>query len=117
MTSNHTILVKSALEFLAINKFFTWENNTGALKTEDRFVRFGQPGSADILGCLPDGRMLGAEAKTGSGKQRKNQKIFQSQLEKNNGLYVLFYSVAELQQKLIEAGYSCQIPTNHTHPE
>lgn len=108
--SKHSHLVRSALEYFSINNIFAWENNTGALKADDRFIRFGQPGSSDILGCLPDGRFLAAEAKVAPDKQSKNQLTFEKQIVKNQGLYILFYDVADLHHYIRRAGYSVQIP-------
>ena len=54
----------------------SWRNNVGAVKRENRFVRFGKEGQSDIIGFLTDGRFLAIEAKRGSGG-----KLTQKQLE------------------------------------
>lgn len=65
-----------------------WRNNTGAFKADDRFVRFGQPGSPDILGCYK-GVAIGIECKSTIGKQSGSQKMWQSRWERAGGLYFM----------------------------
>jgi hypothetical protein len=40
---------KAILQYLAARRILAWRMNTGAVKTETRFFRFGSPGMADIL--------------------------------------------------------------------
>lgn len=70
---SETALMKSILGALQLRykkKAFFWRNNSGATKTESGgFVRFGSPGSPDILGILsPGGRLVALEVKTPKGK-------------------------------------------------
>ena len=53
-----------------------WRNNTGAVRLDKRFIRFGAVGSSDILGILNDGRLLAIEVKSAKGKLTKYQKDF-----------------------------------------
>lgn len=99
----HTALVRAALEELAVQGYTAWAQNTGAFKTASGgFVKFGKVGGGDIMGILPPhGRHFEAEAKTGSGKQSKNQKLHQEfVVERNGGIYILFRSVDELMSEL-----------------
>lgn len=68
-----------------------WRNNTGALRDPTgRLIRFGLPGSADILGLIgPEGRFLAIECKTQRGRQTEQQRKFQAMVERHGGLYVL----------------------------
>lgn len=50
--------------------------NSGAAKIGNRFVRFGWPGCPDVLGQLKDGRLIGVEVKSPTGKLRPEQTIF-----------------------------------------
>jgi hypothetical protein len=50
--------------------------NSGAARVGQRFIRFGWPGCADILGQLRDGRFLAVEVKAPKGKLRDEQRIF-----------------------------------------
>lgn len=99
---SETKVVSTCLDWLAKNRIMAWRNNTGALKVGDRYVSFGSKGSSDIVGLLPSGRLLAVECKFGKGRQSPDQKIFQKMIEKNNGLYILVYSVDELERYLVE---------------
>lgn len=121
----HTALVREALQELALQGYTAWANQTGALKTESGgFLKFGKVGSADIfcifpvyLGNKKYGIHAEFEAKTGSGKQSKNQKLHQKfVVERNGGIYILFHSVEELMERLKTAGPPYLADTPHTPP-
>ncbi len=95
----HTILVREALQELALQGYTAWPVNTGATKTDSGgFIKFGKTGAADISCILPIqfmGKIFGVhcefEAKTGSAVQRKNQKLHQKfVVERNGGIYIVF---------------------------
>ena len=88
-------LQSSILEWLDLHKIFSWRNNTGALKTENRFVKFGYKGSPDII-CVYNGQFIGIECKSPKGKQSDNQEIFQDKLEKAGGVYLLVKNIDEV---------------------
>jgi hypothetical protein len=85
----HADLVNKLL--LAVSPFgLAWSNPTGALKTDDRFIRFGLPGSSDILLVkAPDGRLVAIEAKVGRDEWRKKQRNFAAAVERAGGIYIL----------------------------
>ncbi|MEH6630183.1 MAG: VRR-NUC domain-containing protein [Halopseudomonas aestusnigri] len=84
-----------------------WRNNTGALKNQSgQLVRFGLPGSGDILGLkriviTPEmvgqiiGRFIAIETKTKTGKQRDQQERFEEMVIGHGGLYVVARSAEE----------------------
>lgn len=73
-----------------------WRNNTGALPDRSgRVIRYGLPGSPDILACYR-GRFVGIEVKTVTGKQRTAQINFQRAFEGSGGLYILARSPADV---------------------
>lgn len=98
-------IVYACLEHLALRGIFSWRNNTGAVEVEGRYIRYGLPGSPDILGILPDGKFLGVECKTPEGRQRRLQKRFQGATEENRGIYILARSSADLASALEDLGY------------
>lgn len=42
--------VKAILELLRLHRIPAWRINTGAVKIQERFIRFALPGFADIIG-------------------------------------------------------------------
>lgn len=50
--------------------------NSGAARIGARFVRFGWRGCPDVLGQLRDGRLLGVEVKSPTGRIRPEQAVF-----------------------------------------
>lgn len=66
-----------------------WRNATGTARSFDgsRVMAFGLPGSPDIVGILSNGKWLGIEIKTGSGKQNEKQNNFEAMIKKFNGHY------------------------------
>jgi len=91
----HGDLVRSIL--LAVSPLgMAWGNNTGVLRDKtDRPVRFGLPGSSDIIAIIK-GRFVGIEAKVGADRQRKNQCNFATAVRKAGGIYILARSVDDV---------------------
>lgn len=85
----HGDLVKRLM--LAVSPLgLTWSNATGAARIEGRMLRYGLPGSSDILLALkPTGRMIGIEAKVGKDAWRPKQQNFARALNAAGGLYIL----------------------------
>lgn len=96
---NHTALVKGCLHWLELHKVDAWLNNTGALRDKTgRPVRFGLPGSADILGMMaPWGRIIAIECKTGDGRLSPAQEAFRDMVRRNGGIYLVAREVTDLQ--------------------
>ena len=51
-----------------------------------RFVRFGWLGCPDVLGQLKDGRLLGVEVKSPTGKLRPEQAVFLDRVRAAGGV-------------------------------
>lgn len=93
---------KAILDYLGYKKIFHYRNNSGAFKTErGGFYRFGATGSPDIVCCVR-GRYVGIECKAPKGRQSPNQKIFQENLEKAGGLYILAKSIEDVEEGLLK---------------
>lgn len=85
------------------NSFF-WRQNTGAIKVEDRFIRFGLKGAPDIQGMI-NGRFIGVEAKrTRNGKQSVDQRRWHVRCEASGGVYILANNVDKVREGLIKHG-------------
>ena len=75
--------------------------NTGAYKPEgsDRYIRYGTPGGADIIGLTRRGQFIAVEAKTARGKLSPLQEAFRQHIEAHNGLYVVCRSLDDLEAR------------------
>lgn len=72
-----------------------WRNNVGAARAPGGgLVRFGLPGSADILGFLhPSGRFLAVEVKSATGRLSPKQQVFRRVVEAGGGLFIVARTV------------------------
>ena len=82
---------------------FGWRMNTGAVQQGDRFIRYGIKGQPDIFLIL-NGRFIGIEAKTKTGRQSADQKQWQRNCERGGGLYILARSVDDVRDVLEREG-------------
>ena len=62
-----------------------WRQNTGALKLDNRFIKFSFRGCSDYLGFLTDGRILAVECKATGKKPSPEQAAFLANVEKAGG--------------------------------
>ncbi len=80
-----------------VNTMGVFDQRGGFYRKVSKFVK---PGTPDIL-CCYFGLFLGFEVKSPTGRQSKEQKVFEEQLkEKANGLYFLVRSVKEVEDTL-----------------
>ena len=100
---SETDLVRGCLEVLNMHGIMAWRNNTGALRTGKRFIRFGAAGSPDII-AIRDGRFIGIECKLPGRKQSTSQIMFETGIRAAGGEYWLIYGVDELAERLVERG-------------
>lgn len=102
-------ILASIMEYLAVRKVLAFRMNTGAVKTENRFFRFGTPGMADILAFphLPDHDLTPPyvvikptwlECKTAKGKQSEAQKSFQALVESHGHTYAVVRSIEDVER-------------------
>lgn len=97
---SETDLVRACLQYLEIKHIDHWRNNTGAIKTEKTFIRFGAVGSPDIFAFVND-KLVGIECKFGKNKQSDGQIQFEKMMKKNKQDYWLIYDIQELIIKLL----------------
>lgn len=91
-------LISDALNVLEEMGIWAWRNNKGMV---GGYVRYGGPrGASDILGILPDGRFLAAEAKMPGNKPSADQREFIDKVNKQGGVGFVFYSTEEMVQCL-----------------
>jgi len=102
MTPEGRVKAKLLLRIGRNRRLMVWNNPTGVGRSMDgeRVIRFGCPGSGDILGVeavliTPEmvgtviGRALSIETKAKRGQQRIQQKRFQARFTEVGGLYLI----------------------------
>ena len=108
-------IVQACLEFLHYAGVTAWRNNSGAVKYKNqsgasRFLRYGKVGSADIIGWMPDGRFLGVECKTPTGRLSEAQKVWLAELKKAGGVAIVARSVGDLVDAMAAEGIGVARP-------
>lgn len=106
----HGDLVNDILVELSNLGALAWSNQTGqgwagkhigrnklgqTVIANARPVRFGLPGSTDILACIK-ARMVVVEVKTGTGRLQQNQKDFRTAAAKAGALHIEARSVDDV---------------------
>lgn len=74
--------------------------NTGAIRVEGRFVRFGWRGAADIVGQLVTGQFLAVEVKGPDGRLRPEQREFLRMVRDNGGCAMVARSCIDVHRVL-----------------
>lgn len=91
---------KSILDYLRTRQYHCWRNNTGMHRAmygdKERFVRFGQVGSGDILGMTRAGRFFSIEVKRPGKKPTSEQLDFIKKVHENNGLAFVASSIDDV---------------------
>ncbi len=70
--------------------------NTGAIRVEGRFVRFGWRGAADIVGQLVTGQFLACEVKSKDGRLRPEQRAFLELVRQHGGVAIVAKSCRDV---------------------
>ena len=94
----------ACLQYLAACPQVAWAErmNSGAVKIpvpggKDRFIRYGFPGCADIIGQLKDGRFLAIEVKSRTGRATEAQDAFLKRVATSGWVSGIVRSTAQLQ--------------------
>jgi hypothetical protein len=93
-------IVKECLEWLTTNGYYCWRNNSGAVRSGGRMVRYGKIGSSDILGIMPDGRFMAIECKVKGGRCTSDQVNFIVAIHERGGFVRIVHSLEELIQEV-----------------
>ena len=80
--------LREVLKALRAHPAVSWceRQNTGCAKVDGRFIRFGWPGCPDVLGQLTDGRLLGVEVKSRTGRPSPEQTLFLARINSAGGV-------------------------------
>jgi len=92
---------KQILDYLTLKGFYAWKNPTIGLFDTKR-GKFRKPnnkylisGVSDII-AIKQGKVYFIEVKTDKGRQTPNQKLFESNIDVNGGVYILARSIEDL---------------------
>jgi len=96
MTESEVMLEISA--YIRVKGLMIYRTNTGRRGG----VSYGIKGSGDFTGLLPSGQYIAIEAKGEGGKQSQDQKNFQERVLKNNGIYILAFSLEDIKNGLTD---------------
>ena len=103
-------VLDAVMQYLAAKKIFAMRMNSGAMKIDNRFLRFGSPGMADILAFVKAGDAAAdcwdrwmvvpywIEVKAPKGKQSEAQKAFQKVVEEEDHRYILARGIEDLER-------------------
>jgi len=94
-------LQKACLEFLKLKGCLAWRNNTGAVKSDKRFIRYGHPGSGDVFAVVPPhGRFLSIECKAGKNKPTAKQVEWANEVRTFGGVAIVAYTLDDVHDAL-----------------
>jgi hypothetical protein len=94
------------LHWLNISGFYAWKNQSVGIfdPVKKIYRRSNNPyhikGVSDILGVLPDGRLLAIEVKSKTGKPSDEQISFITRINHHGGLAFVARSLSEVQEIL-----------------
>ncbi|MBK9238523.1 MAG: VRR-NUC domain-containing protein [Rhodoferax sp.] len=74
--------------------------NSGATRIGTRWVKFGFVGCPDVLGQLRDGRLLGVEVKSPTGRLRPEQTIFLDRIRGAGGVAFVARDLRDVRREL-----------------
>jgi len=90
------------LKALKAHPLVAWaeRQNSGAAKVGNRFIRFGWPGCADVIGQMCDGRFLAVEVKAAKGRASPEQTLFLARIRDAGGVAFVARSLRDVVQTL-----------------
>lgn len=99
-------LKSEVIRLLKLKGIFCWNNrNVGVYNPKTgKYIPSPVRGVPDIIGVLPNGRMIAIEVKTRRGQLTVYQKEFLMQLEHNNALVGVVRSIEDVVKLLEQAG-------------
>lgn len=120
MGAKENVVQRSVISRLKLLRVPHFRNNTGVawLKGaggQQRPVAFGARGWPDIVAVLPDGKFLGVECKSETGKQSPEQRDVQEMIDRSGGLYLLVRSADDFDRQITDRGYFVSILSPQGH--
>jgi hypothetical protein len=98
-------VLSAVMQTLQVYGFVCIRNNSGAARTgAGRLVKFGSPGSADIIACAPGGRFVAVECKRPGGRLTGPQREWLEKITRAGGEAIVAESVNSLKEQLLARG-------------
>ena len=90
--------LREVIQALRAHPAVAWceRQNSGAVNSGGRFIRFGWPGCADVLGQLLDGRFLAVEVKAAKGSASPEQVAFLDRIRAAGGVGFIARSMVDV---------------------
>jgi len=100
------------LNWLEWKKIYVWKTKTVGTFNHKRMTfqvasRLYRTGVADIIGILPNGRLLAIEVKSKKGAVQDNQRMFLKEVTDRGALAFVARSVDDVEENLTKAGFAC----------
>ena len=93
-------VLRACREYLLLRGHFVYRANNGAWYDKGgRFIRAQEiKGVPDLEGCTKDGRFLGVETKSETGRQTAEQARFGEEVRRRGGVYVVARDISDLEK-------------------
>ena len=90
--------LREVIQALRAHPAVAWceRQNSGAVNSGGRFIRFGWTGCADVLGQLCDGRFLAVEVKAAKGRASPEQVAFLDRIRAAGGVGFIARSMVDV---------------------
>ena len=93
----HAGLIKLAVDGLNAMGCYAWKNQSGAYKRAGAWIKYGLPGSSDVIVVVPGGFVVFVEAKIGSDEWREDQRAFATEVKTRGCVYQIITSADDLE--------------------
>lgn len=105
MSAAENQIVDAILTYLELSGIYAWRNNNTPVydakkKTMRQMPKGSLKGVPDILGIFPDGRFLGIECKTKTGRPTINQKRFIEIADRLNAVCFVARGIKDVEREL-----------------
>ena len=98
---------KTILGYLKYKKIYCVRVGSGAIKFDNRYFKSGSVGCPDIICCLPpNGRFIGFEVKSSTGKPNASQIKAGEEIKASGGVYAVVRSVEDVEKVLNQCSAS-----------
>lgn len=88
-------LTQQIIQYITLRGGLAWRNNTGAYKSDTRFIKYGKVGSGDVL-AVYRGKFMTIEIKVGLDKLSPDQESWMERVESCEGVAVVAHTLEDV---------------------